>query len=197
MSKKWKIAFSLACAAIATVAFGACGGEVTDDDSGKYEYCYRQEFTDKHDDDMKIDGVLDEARWQDSLGAMLYHGDDGITAEYTTAFSEYGVYVAATVYDPAIIWRGRYDLDQYVGSNSGFTFYIHLKDVESTQSNKLMKFETDAFGQRSYSQQHFEANTTVSGEVNGKTESMTTEMFVSWRALGLSGLEKIDADDIP
>ena len=197
MSKKWKIAFSLACAAIATVAFGACGGEVTDDDSGKYEYCYRQEFTDKHDDDMKIDGVLDEARWQDSLGAMLYHGDDGITAEYTTAFSEYGVYVAATVYDPAIIWRGRYDLDQYVGSNSGFTFYIHLKDVNSTQSNKLMKFETDAFGQRSYSQQHFEANTTVSGEVNGKTESMTTEMFVSWRALGLSGLEKIDADDIP
>ncbi len=197
MSKKWKIAFSLACAAIATVAFGACGGEVTDDDSGKYEYCYRQEFTDKHDDDMKIDGVLDEARWQDSLGAKLYHGDDGITAEYTTAFSEYGVYVAATVYDPAIIWRGRYDLDQYVGSNSGFTFYIHLKDVESTQSNKLMKFETDAFGQRSYSQQHFEANTTVSGEVNGKTESMTTEMFVSWRALGLSGLEKIDADDIP
>lgn len=165
MSKKWKIAFSLACAAIATVAFGACGGEVTDDDSGKYEYCYRQEFTDKHDDDMKIDGVLDEARWQDSLGAKLYHGDDGITAEYTTAFSEYGVYVAATVYDPAIIWRGRYDLDQYVGSNSGFTFYIHLKDVESTQSNKLMKFETDAFGQRSYSQQHFEANTTVSGEV--------------------------------
>lgn len=197
MSKKWKIAFSLACAAIATVAFGACGGEVTDDDSGKYEYCYRQEFTDKHDDDMKIDGVLDEARWQDSLGAKLYHGDDGITAEYTTAFSEYGVYVAATVYDPAIIWRGRYDLDQYVGSNSGFTFYIHLKDVDSTQSNKLMKFETDAFGQRSYSQQHFEANTTVSGEVNGKTESMTTEMFVSWRALGLSGLEKIDADDIP
>lgn len=197
MSKKWKIAFSLACAAIATVAFGACGGEVTDDDSGKYEYCYRQEFTDKHDDDMKIDGVLDEARWQDSLGAMLYHGDDGITAEYTTAFSEYGVYVAATVYDPAIIWRGRYDLDQYVGSNSGFTFYIHLKDVDSTQSNKLMKFETDAFGQRSYSQRHFEANTTVSGEVNGKTESMTTEMFVSWRALGLSGLEKIDADDIP
>lgn len=197
MSKKWKIAFSLACAAIATFAFGACGGEVTDDDSGKYEYCYRQEFTDKHDDDMKIDGVLDEARWQDSLGAKLYHGDDGITAEYTTAFSEYGVYVAATVYDPAIIWRGRYDLDQYVGSNSGFTFYIHLKDVESTQSNKLMKFETDAFGQRSYSQQHFEANTTVSGEVNGKTESMTTEMFVSWRALGLSGLEKIDADDIP
>ena len=197
MSKKWKIAFSLACAAIATVAFGACGGEVTDDDSGKYEYCYRQEFTDKHDDDMKIDGVLDEARWQDSLGAKLYHGDDGITAEYTTAFSEYGVYVAATVYDPAIIWRGRYDLDQYVGSNSGFTFYIHLKDVVSTQSNKLMKFETDAFGQRSYSQQHFEANTTVSGEVNGKTESMTTEMFVSWRALGLSELEKIDADDIP
>ena len=197
MSKKWKIAFSLACAAIATVAFGACGGEVTDDDSGKYEYCYRQEFTDKHDDDMKIDGVLDEARWQDSLGAKLYHGDDGITAEYTTAFSEYGVYVAATVYDPAIIWRGRYDLDQYVGSNSGFTFYIHLKDVDSTQSNKLMKFETDAFGQRSYSQQHFEANTTVSGEVNGKTESMTTEMFVSWRALGLSELEKIDADDIP
>lgn len=197
MSKKWKIAFSLACAAIATVAIGACGGEVTDDDSGKYEYCYRQEFTDKHDDDMKIDGVLDEARWQDSLGAKLYHGDDGITAEYTTAFSEYGVYVAATVYDPAIIWRGRYDLDQYVGSNSGFTFYIHLKDVDSTQSNKLMKFETDAFGQRSYSQQHFEANTTVSGEVNGKTESMTTEMFVSWRALGLSELEKIDADDIP
>lgn len=197
MSKKWKIAFSLACAAIATVAFGACGGEVTDDDSGKYEYCYRQEFTDKHDDDMKIDGVLDEARWQDSLGAKLYHGDDGITAEYTTAFSEYGVYVAATVYDPAIIWRGRYDLDQYVGSNSGFTFYIHLKEVVSTQSNKLMKFETDAFGQRSYSQQHFEANTTVSGEVNGKTESMTTEMFVSWRALGLSELEKIDADDIP
>lgn len=197
MSKKWKIAFSLACAAIATVAFGACGGEVTDDNSGKYEYCYRQEFTDKHDDDMKIDGVLDEARWQDSLGAKLYHGDDGITAEYTTAFSEYGVYVAATVYDPAIIWRGRYDLDQYVGSNSGFTFYIHLKDVDSTQSNKLMKFETDAFGQRSYSQQHFEANTTVSGEVNGKTESMTTEMFVSWRALGLSELEKIDADDIP
>ena len=197
MSKKWKIALSVAFAAIATVAFGACGGDVTDDDSGKYEYCYRQEFTDKHDDDMKIDGVLDEARWQDSLGAKLYHGDDGITAEYTTAFSEYGVYVAATVYDPAIIWRGRYDLDQYVGSNSGFTFYIHLKDVESTQSNKLMKFETDAFGQRSYSQQHFEANTTVSGEVNGKTESMTTEMFVSWRALGLSGLEKIDADDIP
>ena len=29
----------------------------------KYEWSYKQVFADPHDADMKIDGVLDEARW--------------------------------------------------------------------------------------------------------------------------------------
>ena len=165
------------------------------EDEGVYEYYYEQEFCDKHADGVKIDGKLDEdiyvnAKW-------LYHGDEGITYKVTTSFDEYGVYIGAVAYDSKIIYRARYDLDMYVGSNSGFTFYVTRADNNIDHPSYNLKLETDAKGRRSYSQQRFEAYSVVEGELNNATTSITTEAFVSWKALGLADGETLAADDIP
>ncbi len=191
---KWLSLLLLICV-ISTVCF-ACGSlKIIDEEVGEYEYYYQQEFVDKHAENVKIDGVLDEDIYQNK--GWLKHGDNGLKFKYTTAFDEYGVYIGAIAYDNAIIYLGRYDLDEYVGSNSGFTFYVTTENNNDMHPMKRLKLETDAKGRRSYSQQRFEAYTVIDGELNGETTSMTTEVFFSWKALGITDEERLSTEAIP
>ena len=194
---KWLAVGAAAVGLIVTLPFAACTSDLKtiDENVGEYVYYYQQEFVDKHDEYVEIDGRLDEDIYAGQ--GWMYHGDKGLKFKYTTAFDNYGVYIGAVAYDPEIIYRARYDLDEYVGSNSGFTFYVTTVDNDTLHPMKRLKLETDAKGRRSYSQQRFEAYTTVEGELNGETTSMTTEIFFSWKALGVTEKESLELSEIP
>ena len=59
----------------------------------QYDWQYVKEFTDEIDSDMKIDGALDESRWQGKK--YLTHVQNGVEMRYTTSFSEKGLYIGA------------------------------------------------------------------------------------------------------
>ena len=99
-------------------------------DSGSnynYDWTYVEEFVDECDADMKIDGVLDEERWQNLN--WLYHGEDNVKLSYTTAFTEKGMYIAAKAEDEKMQWNARYNFSHFRGNgalNSAFWFQIAL-----------------------------------------------------------------------
>lgn len=161
--------------------------EPEEEAAGAYHWTYDQEFTDEHDADMVIDGVLDEARWQDQH--YLTFTEDGVTMKYTTVFTEYGVYIGAVAEDTRIRWRGRFNFSgfwQDTSLNSAFGFKIQGKDVTEEHATSVFNFFVDAKNAASRNQTHFEAKATTDGDVDkGTARTMTAELFVSWSALNV------------
>jgi hypothetical protein len=64
MKKNLKISLIAILSALTLGCFtlGACGGGSSEVDP--YDWTYQKEFVDPCDSDMTIDGVLDEARWE-------------------------------------------------------------------------------------------------------------------------------------
>lgn len=164
-----------------TIAVCACGGSSVD--TGKqYEYNYNPIFRDECDEDMKIDGVLDEERWQGKN--VFSHVTRGIEIRTTATLTGKGAYIAAVAYDPSITWYGRLDMR----NNSCFQIYVALDDAEKAKPFDALRFDVDSKNIRSYNQARFSGASTVVGEVNsGDTFCLTAEIFVSWKALGYEG----------
>lgn len=176
-----KRVFLFLIVAALTIALCACGGSSVD--KGKeYEYNYNPIFRDECDDDMKIDGVLDEERWQGKN--VFTHVTRGIEIRTTATLTDKGVYIAAVAYDPSIIWYGRLDMR----NNSCFQIYVALDDAEKAKPFDALRFDVDSKNIRSYNQARFSGASAVVGEVNsGDTFCLTAEIFVSWKALGYEG----------
>lgn len=159
-------------------------------DSGSnytYDWTYVEEFVDECDADMKIDGVLDEERWQNLN--WLYHGEDNVKLSYTTAFTEKGMYIAAKAEDEKMQWNARYNFSHFRGNgalNSSFWFQIAGPEVEDGHAMRNFNFFVDAYNRASRNQTRFAAETTTNGDVKtGTATEMITEMFVSWDALNI------------
>ena len=155
--------------------------------AGAYHWTYDQAFTDEHDADMVIDGVLNEERWQDQH--YLTFTEAGVTMRYTTVFTEYGVYIGATAEGDRIRWKGRFNFSgfwQDTSLNSAFGFKIQGKDVTEEHATSVFNFFIDAKNAASRNQTHFEAKATTDGDVDaGTANAMTAELFVSWQALNI------------
>lgn len=195
--KKKLLAIALSVAAtigcVAGLAGCSGGDKILDADLPEYEYEYNAAFEDPHDEDMVIDGVLDEARW--SGKKYLEYEEGPVKLKYTTAFSDYGVYIGGVAYDKDINYYGRFDML----NNSGFTIWVSRSENNVNLKTEKLRLEVDAKDRRSYYQHKFAGATQTVGELNSNnTESMTMEMFVSWNMLGYDvGEEGKIVGDIP
>ena len=117
MKKKLSIIFLALALCVTAVFVTACGGKKTGEKSD-YEWKYEKEFTDEHDADMTIDGALNEERWQGQQ--YLTHVQDGVAVNYTTVFTEKGLYLGLQAFDKNIQWYTRNEF----GSNSSFGIKI-------------------------------------------------------------------------
>ena len=110
MKKKLSIIFLALALCVTAVFVTACGGKKTGEKSD-YEWKYEKEFTDEHDADMTIDGALNEQRWQGQQ--YLTHVQDGVTVNYTTVFTEKGLYIGAKEQDPDMKWNARFNFSNF------------------------------------------------------------------------------------
>ena len=185
MKKKFGIIF-LALALCAMAAFvTACGGNKTGEKTD-YDWKYEKEFVDEHDADMTIDGDLSEARWQDRQ--YLTHVQDGVTVNYTTVFTEKGLYIGAKAQDPDMKWSARFNFSSTNSNpaNSAFWFNIKGADVQDGHAMRAFNFFVDAFDSASRNQTRFEAKAKTNGDImKFEATEMTAELFVSWDALNI------------
>ena len=185
MKKKFGIIL-LALALCAMAAFiTACGGNKTGEKTD-YDWKYEKEFVDEHDADMTIDGDLSEARWQDRQ--YLTHVQDGVTVNYTTIFTEKGLYIGAKAQDPDMKWNARFNFSNFNRNpaNSAFWFNIKGPDVQDGHAMRAFNFFIDAFDSASRNQTRFEAKAKTNGDImKFEATEMTAELFVSWDALNI------------
>ncbi len=185
MKKKFGIIL-LALALCAMAAFvTACGGNKTGEKTD-YDWKYEKEFVDEHDADMTIDGDLSEARWQDRQ--YLTHVQDGVTVNYTTIFTEKGLYIGAKAQDPDMKWSARFNFSSTNSNpaNSAFWFNIKGSDVQDGHAMRAFNFFVDAFDSASRNQTRFEAKAKTNGDImKFEATEMTAELFVSWDALNI------------
>ena len=185
MKKKLSIIFLALALCVTAVFVTACGGKKTGEKSD-YEWKYEKEFTDEHDADMTIDGALDEQRWQGQQ--YLTHVQDGVTVNYTTVFTEKGLYVGAKAQDPDMKWNARFNFSSTNANpaNSAFWFNIKGPDVQDGHAMRAFNFFIDAFDSASRNQTRFEAKSKVNGDImKFEATEMTAELFVSWDALNI------------
>ena len=185
MKKKLSIIFLALALCVTAVFVTACGGKKTGEKSD-YEWKYEKEFTDEHDADMTIDGALNEERWQGQQ--YLTHVQDGVTVNYTTVFTEKGLYIGAKAQDPDMKWNARFNFSNFNGNpaNSAFWFNIKGPDVQDGHAMRAFNFFIDAFDSASRNQTRFEAKSKVNGDImKFEATEMTAELFVSWDALNI------------
>ena len=185
MKKKLSIIFLALALCVTAVFVTACGGKKTGEKSD-YEWKYEKEFTDEHDADMTIDGALNEQRWQGQQ--YLTHVQDGVTVNYTTVFTEKGLYIGAKAQDPDMKWNARFNFSNFNGNpaNSAFWFNIKGPDVQDGHAMRAFNFFIDAFDSASRNQTRFEAKSKVNGDImKFEATEMTAELFVSWDALNI------------
>ena len=165
------------------VYLSACGGSDkqinVNDYSDEYNWHYQQAFVGEKDADMKIDGVLDEARWKEEGKQWLYHSEKGVDMSYTTAFTEKGLYIAATAEDARMQWNER----RKFNSNSSFRFYIVSNTATQQFCFDCMSFYVDEQNSASRQQVRFDAKA-KRGVSDDGTPTLTAEFFASWDDLG-------------
>lgn len=176
------IGISAICLAGAA-CLSACGGSDkqvnVNDYLDEYGWHYQQAFVGEKDADMKIDGVLDEARWKEEGKQWLTHSEKNVKMSYTTAFTEKGLYIAATAEDPHMQWNER----RKFNSNSSFRFYIVSNTATQQFCFDCMSFYVDEQNSASRQQVRFDAKA-KRGVSEGGTPTLTAEFFASWKDLG-------------
>lgn len=130
---------------------------------------------------MTIDGVLDEARWENAA-YHEYDAGNGVKTRYATVYTDYGVYIGAEVEDPTLQWNARFNFSRTTENpaNSAFHFEITHRGVTAPPKRvfEIYNFYVDMENSASRNQTRFEAQS----KVNTATK-MTAEFFVSWEAL--------------
>ena len=135
---------------------------------------------------MTIDGELNEERWQGQQ--YLTHVQDGVTVNYTTVFTEKGLYIGAKAQDPDMKWNARFNFSgtNQNPANSAFWFNIKGPDVQDGHAMRAFNFFVDAFDSASRNQTRFEAKAKTNGDImKFEATEMTAELFVSWDALNI------------
>ena len=154
------------------------------------------------DDDMTIDGELNEARWENKN--WFTYTDSGVTVQATTSLSDLGVYVALKNDDSGVYYNSGRD----IWLNSSFEIYIDRFDSMQKTENTLqvrMDYENtetyQGYPEASYpwkvQYRPVYGRIAVDGELNsGNANGMSCEMFVSWEALGYDmDAESFEAPD--
>lgn len=196
MDKKKKIAIIIASVigALAVIA-GVCVAvwfatrEHIAAAQNKYEKDYQSFCTYEHAAEIEIDGVLDEACWQNKKwynNTFLENTEGSMpTLKVTSYVDEYGIYLAAFAEDSNIVNDGQ----RNPNINTNFEFYITAYDVDEEQVDDTIITQTyniEMLGDVSNYYPNVDRAVVVNGEINsGETESATLEMFIPWENLGV------------
>ena len=138
MKKRFKVIIAVLLAlSISAFVLAACSGDTNADkidssELGGYDYSQEAAFGEVPDENVRIDGVLDEDLWK-NLNYMR-HTDparEGVTINVTTHFSEKGLYIGAYSNDKKIYWNGK----NYYHWNTHFFFRIASGNTTSYSQN--------------------------------------------------------------
>lgn len=178
MKKRKFILISLLFAFIAVFACACASvkGTLIEFD-GTYRFAYTPAMSTSCDEDMKIDGVLDESRYE---GLKAYeHTQNGVSIRVVTSFSEKGAYIGATAIDPHYVYVKR--MNYY--KNSCFWLSIKAKDVTYDVGNACFNYYIDGKNAWNFNGKGFLADSTVTENDEGSV--LTAELFIAWKDLNI------------
>lgn len=196
MNKKKKIIIIIASVlTVLLIGAGVClalvfgNREVIASSEHTYEKQYNSYCTYEHAEDINIDGVLDDACWQNKKWYkntfLANTGNNMPSFEMTSYVDEHGIYIATVAQDTNLVNNGQRDNS----ANSNFEFYIVGKNVGDTLTNDTVNtllLNVDMKGDTNTYFTNMDRAVVVNGELNsGETESATLELFIPWGTLGV------------
>ncbi len=192
--KRKTLLIGLTTLAVTTSVCGlvACGGDKKDAAPPENDYMitYRSDWQGENDADMKIDGSLDEARWQNKnwyTTCAPYGAVNESVWLKTTAFTtKYGLYIAAVLYDDNIVGDGEFNVTQGTCLEYHYTFRKQDGKLYNASYTDRGRFYLDVFGNYCTKGERMKRGVRVDGVVNsGETVSATFEVFVPWEQAGV------------
>ncbi len=182
----------LLCGLVITGCFAGCqSAETIAPKENSYNPVYSMS-THEQSPDVVIDGVLDEAAWQNkSWFVNTYANNDGSkpVLEVTAFPTEQGVYIGSKITDRNLTSDGQ----RHPAVNSNWELYLaacnageSLSDLENRGSWNTHRIYVDMRGESMSLYTNTERAVTVDGELNsGATNGATLELFVAWDTLGV------------
>lgn len=180
---KWLLVSALGLAFCA-LTFGACnaGKKIDSDGILEYDYTSTPAFGAQPDENVLIDGKLDEELWE-NLDYMDYSDPRyDATVHVTTHFSEKGLYIGAYSDDSKVFWNGR----NYFNYNTYFGFRI-APEGETAYTKAVKTFSIDAKNVGPCTLR-VNAKSAVLGEPlnTGASDGLSVEAFILWEDLGIT-----------
>lgn len=192
--KKRRIFLALLAALALSGVLAACdkGGYYTGEWTDVNTVYGTQGFQNTPNADMNIDGYLDEAAWEG--GAVFTHTEAGVTISVKSFYDVSGMYFGMTSSDNSVVYTQPYGLDPK-RTNTGFVLSI-LAEGDVDRINRFSVGFDAENTPRAFGLYNYRSFTTVQGEVNtGRTEGMTTEVFVPWENIALDVKDEADVPE--
>ena len=165
-----------------------------------YQWTYKKPFGREADENMTIDGKLNEKVWKNQK--QMVQMENGIKVTATTVFTEKGLYVGLAAMDENVVWKMRHNY----GQNSSFKVVITKEnEVMYNQNNYNQSFpitrhaflQIDAKNCSSYRETPYQGKAYVDGTLNsGETKSISAELFLTWEDLNYTA-EELGQDGMP
>ena len=155
----------------------------------QYDKKYDSYCTYPHAEEIQIDGVLEEACWQDKkwFHNTYLSNTEGNMPEFkmTSYVDEYGIYIAMVSQDTNLSSDGQ----RHNEKNTNFELYLVGKDVGAALENDTVysiQLNIDMYGECNSYVNNFARAILTDGEINsGETTSATLELFMPWETLGV------------
>lgn len=159
----------------------------------KAEYTYEKEYqsfcTYEHAEDINIDGVLDDACWQNKKwyrNRFIADINNSMSSfEMTSYVDEHGIYIASVAYDTNLIYDGQ----RSDSANTNFEYYLAATNAGEKLENDMvntLRLNVNLGGDVNAYVTNMDRAVKIKGELNsGATESATLELFIPWETLGV------------
>lgn len=202
MKAKFKILIiALLAVALSVMVLAACANsgnkikeEVIEGDLPDYDYNKEAAFGEAPDENIRIDGRLDEALWQNL--SYMSHTDPQhttVTVNVTTHFSPKGLYIGAYSSDSKVFWNGK----NYYHWNTHFVFRIASAGT-TEYSASVRNILIDANNVFPGATRVNAKSKVLGDEVNsGTSDGLSVEMFITWDALGIEVQQDENGVNIP
>ncbi len=189
MSKKNICILSLCVLMVCGLFAGCSGNQAIAPAENSYSYNYSLS-TAEQSPDITIDGVLDEACWQDKIWfTNTYANSDGTypVVKYTAFPTEYGVYVASVVTDKNLTSDGQ----RYPHVSTHWEMYLaacdvgeDLTDPEHNGYWNMHRIYVNLHGESMSLYTNTERAVVLDGEINtNQSNGATLELLVPWESL--------------
>ena len=187
-----------AAIAVGSAGCSGCAGKTKPDPdpaAGGYDVKYATTMPSGTDDGITIDGKLDETAYaeQKTFVNRLSEDSDGNMERLsmTTYVCDKGWYVLTEVTDSALVYNG------LLAPARNSTIHLYYELASENANEAIREIYMDAgrvYGRTPCNIGLMEYGVKVNGELNGATTGMTTELFIPWRAMGLT--EKPENTDL-